>query len=247
MHNLAVLDADGGGKGANYKSASQWFRKAAERGVADSQFNLGILYARGIGVEQNLAESFKWFSLAAAQGDADPAASATISQSASTPSRWPRPSWRSRPSRPKPQPDDAVNVASPAGGWDSAPGAGQVGKGPAAASRLRPSGPRVNLNYSPRFGTARQAAAKKPASADSLIPPADDFGYAEARLDRPRRRSEEIHAASGFGRPRGQIRSERACSFIFRSPTFRSMCSSSWRWARRSASCPACSASAAAS
>ena len=68
MHNLAVLDADGGGKGANYKSASQWFRKAADRGVADSQFNLGILYARGIGVEQNLAESFKWFSLAAAQG-----------------------------------------------------------------------------------------------------------------------------------------------------------------------------------
>ena len=71
MHNLAVLDADGGGKGANYKSASTWFRKAADRGVADSQFNLGILYARGIGVEQNLAESFKWFSLAAAQGDAD--------------------------------------------------------------------------------------------------------------------------------------------------------------------------------
>ena len=55
----------------NYKSAAQWFRKAADRGVADSQFNLGILYARGIGVEQNLAESFKWFSLAAAQGDAD--------------------------------------------------------------------------------------------------------------------------------------------------------------------------------
>src|SRR5205814_5450457 len=66
-------DADGGGSGANYKGASQWFRKAADRGVADSQYNLGILYARGIGVEQNLAESFKWFSLAAAQGDADAA------------------------------------------------------------------------------------------------------------------------------------------------------------------------------
>jgi localization factor PodJL len=78
MHNLAVLDADGGGKGANYKSASQWFRKAADRGVADSQFNLGILYARGIGVEQNLAESFKWFSLAARRAMPMPAASATI-------------------------------------------------------------------------------------------------------------------------------------------------------------------------
>ena len=120
MHNLAVLDADGGGKGANYKSASQWFRKAADRGVADSQFNLGILYARGIGVEQNLAESFKWFSLAASQGDADSgrkrddiakrldaqslAAAKLAIQTFTT----------------EPQPDDAVNVASPQGGWDSA-------------------------------------------------------------------------------------------------------------------------------
>ena len=51
--------------------AAQWFRKAAARGVADSQYNLGILYARGIGVEQNLAESYKWFALAAQQGDQD--------------------------------------------------------------------------------------------------------------------------------------------------------------------------------
>ena len=130
MHNLAVLDADGGGKGANYKSASQWFRKAADRGVADSQFNLGILYARGIGVEQNLAESFKWFSLAAAQGDADAGrkrddiakrldaqslAAAKLAIQTFTPSRSPTtPSmWQ-----------------APAGGWDSAPGAGQTGQSP---------------------------------------------------------------------------------------------------------------------
>ena len=106
MHNLAVLDADGGGKGANYKNASQWFRKAADRGVADSQFNLGILYARGIGVEQNLAESFKWFSLAAAK-----LAIQTFT--------------------PEPQPDDAINVAAPAGGWDSAPAQANTAK-PAA-------------------------------------------------------------------------------------------------------------------
>ena len=102
MHNLAVLDADGGGKGANYKSAAQWFRKAADRGVADSQFNLGILYARGIGVEQNLAESFKWFSLAAAQGDADSGRKRDDSPSGSTRSRWRRRSSRSRPSRRSP-------------------------------------------------------------------------------------------------------------------------------------------------
>jgi localization factor PodJL len=121
MHNLAVLDADGGGKGANYKSASQWFRKAADRGVADSQFNLGILYARGIGVEQNLAESFKWFSLAAAQGDAD-----SVRKRDDIAKRLDTQSLAAaklaiQTFTAEPQPDDAVNVATPAGGWDPAP------------------------------------------------------------------------------------------------------------------------------
>jgi localization factor PodJL len=123
MHNLAVLDADGGGKGPNYKGAATWFKKAAERGVADSQYNLGILYARGIGLEQNLAESFKWFSLAAAQGDADAGrkrddvakrldqqslAAARLAIQTFTPER---------------QPNDAIAVNAPAGGWDAAPAA----------------------------------------------------------------------------------------------------------------------------
>jgi localization factor PodJL len=121
MHNLAVLDADGGGKGANYKNASQWFRKAADRGVADSQFNLGILYARGIGVEQNLAESFKWFSLAAAQGDAD-----SVRKRDDIAKRLDAQSLAAaklaiQTFTPEPQPDDAINVASPVSGWDGAP------------------------------------------------------------------------------------------------------------------------------
>ncbi|WKA29255.1 hypothetical protein [Bradyrhizobium roseum] len=121
MHNLAVLDADGGGKGANYKSASTWFRKAADRGVADSQFNLGILYARGIGVEQNLAESFKWFSLAAAQGDADAARKRDDVAKRLDVQSLAAARLAIQTFTPEPQPDDAVNVASPAGGWDSAP------------------------------------------------------------------------------------------------------------------------------
>jgi localization factor PodJL len=134
MHNLAVLDADGGGKGANYKSASQWFRKAADRGVADSQFNLGILYARGIGVEQNLAESFKWFSLAAAQGDAD-----SVRKRDDIAKRLDAQSLAAaklaiQTFTPEGQPDDAVNVASPAGGWDIAPTQASSAKpAPAAA------------------------------------------------------------------------------------------------------------------
>ena len=113
MHNLAVLDADGGGKGANYKSASIWFRKAADRGVADSQFNLGILYARGIGVEQNLAESFKWFSLAAAQGDADAGRKRDDIAKRLDVQSLAAARLAIQTFTPEPQPDDAVNAASP--------------------------------------------------------------------------------------------------------------------------------------
>jgi localization factor PodJL len=120
MHNLAVLDADGGGKGANYKSASYWFRKAAERGVADSQFNLGILYARGIGVEQNLAESYKWFSLAFAQGDADAGRKRDDVAKRLDPSSLAAAKLAIQSFTPEGQPDDAINVATPAGGWDGA-------------------------------------------------------------------------------------------------------------------------------
>jgi localization factor PodJL len=126
MHNLAVLDADGGGKGANYKSASQWFRKAADRGVADSQFNLGILYARGIGVEQNLAESFKWFSLAAAQGDADSGRKRDDIAKRLDAQSLAAAKLAIQTFTPELQPDDAINVASPAGGWDSAPAPAQA-------------------------------------------------------------------------------------------------------------------------
>lgn len=121
MHNLAVLDADGGGKGANYKNAEQWFRKAADRGVADSQYNLGILYARGIGVEQNLAESFKWFSLAAAQGDVDAGRKRDDVAKRLDPQSLAAAKLAIQTFTPEPQPDDAVNVAAPAGGWDLAP------------------------------------------------------------------------------------------------------------------------------
>ena len=131
MHNLAVLDADGGGKGANYKSASQWFRKAADRGVADSQFNLGILYARGIGVDQNLAESFKWFSLAAAQGDTDAGHKRDDIAKKLDPQSLAAAKLAIQTFTPEPQPNDAINVATPAGGWDGAPAQANTAK-PAA-------------------------------------------------------------------------------------------------------------------
>jgi len=122
MHNLAVLFADGGGNGSDYKTAAQWFRKAADRGVADSQFNLGILYARGIGVEQNLAESYKWFSLAAAQGDADAGHKRDDIAKQLDAQSLAAAQLAIQTFKPEPQPNDATNVATPPGGWDTAAG-----------------------------------------------------------------------------------------------------------------------------
>src|SRR5213593_2681953 len=158
MHNLAVLDADGGGKGANYKSASQWFRKAADRGVADSQFNLGILYARGIGVDQNLAESFKWFSLAAAQGDADATRKRDDIANRLDAQSLAAAKLAIQTFTVESQPDDAIKVAAPAGGWDSAPAQANTKPPAKPVSTKRASG---SLNYSPRPRTARPAELKK--------------------------------------------------------------------------------------
>ena len=118
MHNLAVLEADGGGK-PNYKAAVYWFLKAAEHGVADSQFNLGILYARGIGVEQNLAESYKWFSLAAAQGDTDSANKRDDVAKRLDPASLAKAKLAAQTFKPEQQPAEAVQVATPPGGWDA--------------------------------------------------------------------------------------------------------------------------------
>jgi localization factor PodJL len=132
MHNLAVLDADGGGKAANYKSAAQWFRKAADRGVADSEFNLGILYARGIGVEQNLAESYKWFTLAAAQGDADAGRKRDDIAKRLDAQSLAAAKLAIQTFVAEPQPDDAVTVATPPGGWDGTAAPAQATAKPAA-------------------------------------------------------------------------------------------------------------------
>ena len=73
MHNLGVLHAEGLDGKPDYLTAANWFRKAAEYGVGDSQYNLAILYARGMGVEKNLPAAWAWFTAAAAQGDKDSA------------------------------------------------------------------------------------------------------------------------------------------------------------------------------
>ena len=51
--------------------AVDWFRKAAEQGLAEAQFYLGKCYENGEGVEQNLTAATKWYRNAAEQGNAD--------------------------------------------------------------------------------------------------------------------------------------------------------------------------------
>lgn len=136
MHNLAVLAADGGGKGPDYKTAAQWFRKAAEHGIADSQFNLAILYARGIGVDQNLAESYKWFSLAAAHGDADSAHKRDDVAKRLDAQSLAAAKLAIQTFVAEPQPDDAVNVPAPPGGWDKAAAPSTAAKSSSARPAL---------------------------------------------------------------------------------------------------------------
>jgi localization factor PodJL len=120
MHNLAVLYAEGFDGKPNYRMAAQWFRKAADHGIADSQYNLAILYIRGIGVEQNLTEAYKWFALAANQGDQEAAkkreevAERVDEQTLSAAQQAVQTFVIAQ------QPEHAVSLRTPPGGWDRA-------------------------------------------------------------------------------------------------------------------------------
>jgi localization factor PodJL len=77
MHNLALYYFEGTGGGPKDTStAAQWFRRAADLGLVDSQYNLGRLYEEGIGVSQNAAEAYKWYLIAARSGDMESRTSA---------------------------------------------------------------------------------------------------------------------------------------------------------------------------
>ncbi len=120
MHNLAVLYAEGMEGKPDYPIAAKWFRKAADHGIADSQYNLGILYARGIGVEVNMAEAYKWLSLAAREGDADAGKKrddigGRLDEKTLMSARAAAQVWTAEP-----QPEAAIQVKAPAGGWDAA-------------------------------------------------------------------------------------------------------------------------------
>ena len=146
MHNLAVLFAEGIDGPADYVNAAHWFREAADHGVTDSQYNLGILYARGTGVTQNYAESYKWFALAAIQGDQDAAkkseeVAARLDQQSLAAARLAVKTWTAQP-----QPDDAINVKTPSGGWDATASAAPAAKPKLQQPAAKTPAPSAKIN-----------------------------------------------------------------------------------------------------
>ncbi len=125
MHNLAVMLADGDGK-PDYDGAATWFRKAAQFGVHDSQFNLAILLARGLGVQQSLVQSYQWFAIAADGNDLDAAKkrdeiAAKLGANDLAVAKALAASFRPRSANLA-----AVDVTPPPGGWDGATGASRL-------------------------------------------------------------------------------------------------------------------------
>ena len=119
----------------DYKTAAEWFRRAAEFGVADSQYNLGSCSPAASAWSRTSPESYKWFALAAIQGDQDAAkkrddVGAKLDAASLASARAAVQSFTAQP-----QPDDAISVQTPPGGWDkpAAENAQSRSRGPAVS------------------------------------------------------------------------------------------------------------------
>ena len=66
--DLAIGYAKGEGVPKNQEIATEYYRKAAEKGHMRAQFNLGVRYANGRGVDKNETKAAEWYRKAAEQG-----------------------------------------------------------------------------------------------------------------------------------------------------------------------------------
>ena len=57
-----------GGLEQNYKEAVFWYKKAADQGYAQAQYNLGLLYEDGRGIDQDYYEASQWYKRASNNG-----------------------------------------------------------------------------------------------------------------------------------------------------------------------------------
>ncbi|KQS57622.1 hypothetical protein ASG17_02620 [Brevundimonas sp. Leaf363] len=70
MHAYGMYLFDGVGGGRNRAEALDWLKRAAEKGLVDSQYNVARLYENGDeGIAKNPSEALKWYTVAARAGD----------------------------------------------------------------------------------------------------------------------------------------------------------------------------------
>ncbi|HWA93870.1 MAG TPA: tetratricopeptide repeat protein [Terracidiphilus sp.] len=70
QRDLGAVFATGDWTGPHDSSrAAEWYRRAAERGHRDAQYNLGLMYLDGEGVSADPYEGLRWLRLSADQGE----------------------------------------------------------------------------------------------------------------------------------------------------------------------------------
>ncbi|HTO79220.1 MAG TPA: toll/interleukin-1 receptor domain-containing protein [Methylocystis sp.] len=60
----------GSGLDQDYAKAMEWYRKAADHGLGDAQYNVGMMYENGRGVAKDIEQAKAWYRKAADQGSA---------------------------------------------------------------------------------------------------------------------------------------------------------------------------------
>ena len=59
----------GKGVSRDYAKAVEWYRKSAEQGDTNAQYELGYMYHNGIGVSKDHTKAAEWYSKAAKGGN----------------------------------------------------------------------------------------------------------------------------------------------------------------------------------
>ena len=62
-----ILDKEGDNE-ENNKKAFKWYKKAAENGLSEAQYNLANFYMNGLGTDESQEKAFEWYKKAAEQG-----------------------------------------------------------------------------------------------------------------------------------------------------------------------------------
>ncbi len=111
----------GGAVPRDMAAATDWYRKAAEGGMAEAQFQLGMRYSVGLGLTQDLVQAYRWLRIADRSLETEAASQfiqsfvekmseAEISQAEALVGEWPSEEARLPDNAPAPTPDAPTNV-----------------------------------------------------------------------------------------------------------------------------------------